>query len=87
MKIQRTEALALSFGNEVYTNTYVSNYSGETEIKFHDYQSDGAEFKVNINVPIETARSILNELQQDLENYDAFKAKKAQEAIAEATEE
>jgi len=87
MKIQKTEALALSFGNEVYTNTYVSNYSGETEIKFHDYQSDGAEFKVNINVPIETARSILNELQQDLENYDAFQAKKAQEAIADATEE
>ena len=87
MKIQKTEALALSFGNEVYTNTYVSNYSGETEIKFHDYQSDGAEFKVNINVPIETARSILNELQQDLENYDAFQAKKAQEAATEATEE
>ena len=87
MKIQKTETLALSFGNEVYTNTYVSNYSGETEIKFHDYQTDGAEFKVNINVPIETARSILTELQQDLENYDAFRAKKAQEAIADATEE
>ena len=38
MKIQKTEALALSFGNEVYTNTYVSNYSGETELKFHDYR-------------------------------------------------
>ena len=87
MKIQKTEALALSFGNEVYTNTYVSNYSGETELKFSDYSNDGSEYKLNINVPIETARSILNELQQDLENYDAFQAKKAQEAIAEATEE
>ena len=87
MKIQRTEALALSVGNEVYTNTYVSNYSGETELKFHDYQSDGAEFKVNINVPIETARAIAKELQNDLDNYDSFQAKKAQEAATEATEE
>tara|TARA_R110002020_G_scaffold92735_1_gene224194 strand:+ start:134 stop:397 length:264 start_codon:yes stop_codon:yes gene_type:complete len=87
MKIQRTEALALNFGNEVYTNTYVSNYSGETELKFHDYQSDGAEFKLNVNVPIETARAIAKELQNDLDNYDAFQAKKAKEAVEEAVEE
>ena len=87
MKIQRTEALALSFGNEVYTNTYVSNYSGETELKFHDYQSDCAEFKVNINVPLETARDIAKELQNDLDTSDSFQAKKAQEAATEATEE
>ena len=87
MKIQRTEALALNFGNEVYTNTYVSNYSGETELKFHDYQSDGAEFKLNVNVPIETARAIAKELQNDLDNYDAFQAKKAKEAAEEAVEE
>ena len=83
MKIQKTEALALSFGNEVYTNTYVSNYSGETEIKFHDYQSDGAEFKVNINVPIDTARAILAELQKDIEGYAVIQAKKQAEKAAE----
>ena len=87
MKIQKTEALALSFGNEVYTNTYVSNYSGETELKFSDYSNDGSEYKLNINVPIETARAIARELQSDLDNYDAFQAKKAKEAAEEVTEE
>ena len=42
---------------------------------------------MNINVPIETARAIAKELQNDLDNYDSFQAKKAQEAATEATEE
>jgi len=87
MKIQKTEALALNFGNEVYTNTYVSNYSGETELKFSDYGNDGSEYKLNISVPIETARAIAKELQNDLDNYDAFQAKKAKEAEEERAAE
>jgi len=87
MKLQETKSTVVSFGNEVYTNTYISNYSGETELKFSDYSQDGSEFKLNVNVPIETARAILAELQQDMENYDAFQAKKAEEEAAEKAEE
>ena len=38
-------------------------------------------------MPIETARAIAKELQSDLDNYDAFQAKKAKEAAEEVTEE
>ena len=87
MKVTETKSTAVNFDNSVYTKTYVSNYSGETEFKFSDYRDDGSEYKLNINVPIETARAILAELQQDIENYDASQAKKAEEKAAEKAEE
>ena len=83
MKVTETKSTAVNFNNSVYTNTYVSNYSGETEIKFSDYRDDGSEYKLNVNVPLETARAILAELQQDIENYDAFIAKQEAEKAAE----
>ena len=84
MKVTETKSIAVNFNNSVYTNTYVSNYNGgETEFKFSDYRDDGSEYKININVPIETARAILAELQQDIEGYDAAQAKKQAEKAAE----
>ena len=83
MKVTETKTTAVNFDKSVYTNTYISNYSGETEIKFSDYGDDGSEYKLNVNVPLETARAILAELQQDIENYDAFQAKKAKEKAEE----
>ena len=84
MKVTETKSIAVNFNNSVYTNTYVSNYNGgETEFKFSDYRDDGSEYKLNINVPIETARAILAELQQDIENYEATQAKKEAEKAAE----
>tara|TARA_R100000995_G_scaffold60726_1_gene30878 strand:+ start:335 stop:481 length:147 start_codon:yes stop_codon:yes gene_type:complete len=38
-------------------------------------------------VPIKTARSILAELQKDIENYDAIQAKKEAEKAAELVAE
>ena len=83
MKVTETKTTAVNFDNSVYTNTYVSNYSGETELKFSDYRDDGSEYKLNVNVPIETARSILAELQKDIEGYDVIQAKKQAEKAAE----
>ena len=84
MKVSETKTTVVSFDNSVYTNTYVSSYNGgETEFKFSDYRDDGSEYKLNVNVPIETARAILAELQQDIENYDAYQAKKEAEKAAE----
>jgi hypothetical protein len=88
MKVTETKSIAVNFDNSVYTNTYVSNYNGgETELKFSDYRDDGSEYKLNVNVPIETARAILAELQQDIENYDAYQAKKEAEKAAELVAE
>ena len=83
MKVTKTDTTAVNFDNSVYTNTYVSNWSGEVEFKFSDEFSDGTEYKLNINVPFDTARAILAELQQDIENYDAFIAKQEAEKAAE----
>ena len=87
MKVTETKSTAVNFDNSVYTNTYVSNYSGETEFKFSDYRDDGSEYKLNINVPIETARAILAELQTDIEGYDKHLAQKAEEEAAKKAEE
>ena len=83
MKVTESKSTTVSLDNSCYTNTYISNGTGETEFKFSDYAQDGSEFRLAVNVPIETARAILSELQQDIENYDAFQAKKAAEKAAE----
>ena len=87
MKVTETKSTTVSFDKSVYTNTYVSNWSGEVEFKFSDEFSDGTEYKLSINVPIETARSILAELQTDIEGYDKHLAKKAEEKAAEKAQE
>ena len=83
MKVTESKSTTVSLDNSCYTNTYISNGTGETEFKFSDYTQDGSEFRLAVNVPIETARAILSELQQDIENYDAYQAKKAAEKAAE----
>ena len=87
MKVTETKSTTVSFDKSVYTNTYVSNYSGETEFKFSDYRDNGSEYKLNINVPLETARAILAELQTDIEGYDKHLAQKAEEEAAKKAEE
>ena len=87
MKVTETKSTTVSFDKSVYTNTYVSNWSGEVEFKFSDEFSDGTELKLSVNVPIEIARSILAELQTDIEGYDKHLAKKAEEEAAKKAEE
>jgi len=87
MKIQKTHSLALDFGNEVYLNTYVSSWSGNVELKFMDYESDGSEYKLNVQLPLDKARALAKELTTDLENYDKEQIAKAQREAEEANAE
>ena len=87
MKIQKTEKLALDYGNELYINTYVSSWSGNVELKFNDYASDASEHHLVLTMPIDKARALVKELTQDLANYEEEKARKAAEAKAEAEQE
>ena len=83
MKIQKTEKLALDYGNEVYINTYVSSWSGNVELKLNDYSDEREEHHLIITLPIDKARALAKELSNDLDNYDKEQAKKAAEAEAE----
>jgi len=87
MKIQKTEKLALDYGNELYINTYVSSWSGNVELKFNDYASDSSEHHLVLTMPIDKARALLKELNTDLDNYDEEQARKAAEAEQEVTDE
>jgi len=87
MKVQNTQTTAIDFGNETYTNTYVSNWSGNVELKFQDYADGGDEYKLNITLPLAKARALAKELTTDLQNYDMEQAKQAQEEAEEAVEE
>ena len=83
MKIQKTEKLALDYGNELYTNTYVSSWSGNVELKFNDYAADSSEHHLVLTMPIDKARALVKELSTDLDNYELEKARKEEEAKAE----
>ena len=83
MKIQKTNALNVECNNEVYINTYVSTWSGNAELKFNGYESDGSEYKLNVQMPLDKARALVKELSTDLDNYDLEKARKDEEAKAE----
>ena len=84
MKIQKTEKLALDYGNEVYINTYVSSWSGNVELKLNDYADENAEHHLVITMPLDKARALVTELSTDLDNYDLEKARKDEEAKAAA---
>ena len=79
MKIQKTEKLALDYGNEVYINTYVSSWSGNVELKFNDYASDSSEHHLVLTMSLDKARALVKELNTDLDNYDKEQAAKAAE--------
>ena len=85
MKIQKTNALNVECTNEVYLNTYVSSWSGNVELKFNGYESDGSEYKLNVQLPLDKARALAKELTTDLENYDKEQAAKARRELEEAT--
>mgnify|MGYP001408132848 CR=1 FL=1 len=83
MKIQKTEKLALDYGNEVYINTYVSSWSGNVELKFNDYASDSSEHHLVLTMSLDKARALVKELTQDLKNYELEVAKKKEQEDAE----
>ena len=83
MKIQKTEKLALDYGNELYVNTYVSSWSGNVELKFNDYASDNSEHHLVLTMSLDKARALVKELTQDLENYELEIAKKTEQEDAE----
>ena len=87
MKIQKTEKIALDYGNEVYINTYVSSWSGNVEIKLNDYESENSEHHLVITLPLDKARALAKELNTDLNNYDEEQSKKAAEAQEESNAE
>ena len=86
MKIQKTNALQVECNNEVYLNTYVSTWSGNVELKFSGYESDGSEYKLNVQLPLDKARALANELNADLENYDKQKAEEAKRLAEKVSE-
>ena len=83
MKIQKTEKLALDYGNEVYINTYVSSWLGNVELKFNDYASDSSEHHLVLTMSLDKARALVKELTQDLENYEQEIARKKELENAE----
>ena len=83
MKIQKTEKLALDYGNEVYINTYVSSWSGNVELKFNDYASDSSEHHLVLTMSLDKARALVKELTQDLKNQELELAKKEEAENAE----
>ena len=87
MKIQKTNALNVEATTKFTWIPYVSSWSGNVEIKFNGYESDGSEYKLNVQLPLDKARALAKELTTDLENYDKEQAAKAQRELEEVDAE
>jgi|TARA_R110000824_G_scaffold355249_1_gene542399 hypothetical protein len=86
MEIERTNATVMKFTGGVYSNCYVSSYAKSVEIDFSESDSDGVGQKIELHMPIEKARSLAEELVQDLESYDKQVAEQKAELEAERLE-
>ena len=91
MKVTESTTTTVKLDNSSYSNVYINRSTGETELKFSDYRDNGSEFRFVFNMPIETARAVLGELEQDIENYDKYQAEqqanRAAELLAKKAEE
>ena len=75
-------------GHAIMGWQYASEARGsDGELKFNGYESDGSEYKLNVQLPLDKARALAKELTTDLDNYDKEQAIKAQRELEESTEE
>ena len=86
MKIEKSCKTVLNFGGNVYSNTYVSGYSGTVEIDVSEADVHGVDQKFELYLPIDKARMLAKELVGDLESYDKEVAERAEEEAREKEE-
>ena len=83
MEIKRTHKTVVNFGKEVTTNAYVANWNGNVDLTFTDHDKNGTCVVFELTLPVEVARSLVDELTSDIIDYDK---KREEEAAAEEAE-
>jgi hypothetical protein len=84
MKIKKSENTKVTFGEEAQTSVYACAWNDTVQVEVSDYDSNGILHEFELTLPITVARSLTNELAEDIRNSDEKKAKDAAEAAEEA---
>jgi len=78
MKEKRTSRTSYVLGDETSKSCFVSSYSKTLEITLNDYDKNGVYVTLEIELPIEIARSLCDKMTSEIVEYDDEMIKKAQ---------
>ena len=87
MEIEKSSKTVLKFNDSVYTNCYVSSWSGGVGLTFRATDETGVSHCYEISLPLAKAESLVNELTTDITNYHEEQRKRSEQEAEERDEE
>ena len=78
MKEVRKNRINYVLGSEATKSCFVSDYSKTLEITLNDYDKNGVYVTLEVELPIELARNLCDEMTRDIVEFDDEMIKKAQ---------
>tara|TARA_R100000656_G_scaffold19003_1_gene17435 strand:- start:332 stop:607 length:276 start_codon:yes stop_codon:yes gene_type:complete len=78
MKETRTAKSNYALSSEASKSCFVSSYSKTLEITLNDYDKNGVYVTLEVELPIELARNLCDEMTRDIVEFDDEMIKKAQ---------
>ena len=78
MKEVRKNRINYVLGSEATKSCFVSDYSKTLEITLNDYDKNGVYVTLEVEIPIEVARSLCDEMTECIVEFDDLVIKKAQ---------
>tara|TARA_R100000900_G_C3218061_1_gene140188 strand:+ start:60 stop:362 length:303 start_codon:yes stop_codon:yes gene_type:complete len=84
MEINKKNITQVQFGADMYSNVYISHWGKHLEITLQDNEADGTEAKFELQMSIDKARSLVQEMSEDIANYDKEQKAKRLELEREA---
>jgi len=84
MEINKKNITQVQFGADMYSNVYISHWGKHLEITLQDNEADGTEAKFELQMSIDKARSLVQEMSEDIANYDKEQEAKRLELEREA---
>ena len=91
MEIKKSETIKADLSKDTRTGVYVCRWNDSAQLEIGDYGSNGIWHELELTMPLSVARSLSEELVEDIAEYDRKvaeeAAKEAEEALLEASEE
>jgi hypothetical protein len=88
MKMKKTASLEVDLSKNATVSVYVCRWNeGSCQLEFGDYDGDKVWHSFKVEIPNALARSMVKEVNEDLDSYDEKMEKQAVEDAAEKAAE
>ena len=88
MKMKKTASLEVDLSKNATVSVYVCRWNeGSCQLEFGDYDADQVWHSFKVEIPNALARSMVKEVNEDLDSYDKKMEKQAVEDAAEKAAE